>query len=363
VKNKAKRVIIACNTSHIIIAKAYLAIRADSDQIDTTLLLADYNHAAEATYQQMDKLAHASPEFTQALWVNDFMTPSKLDTDSQSISNYINTIQKAVSKTCPEDVVEYCTWSIFNRYEQLLAEAFPSADIVLYEDGLALTSKRKVAEKCPNNKIPQTWIMTHSGISPHHIKRLSCVPQLLAKKHKLPHYLKPSLLLPIDKETYMHVVKEAIDCFSMKLPEDIHPDLDKILIVGTPIFDIVDTYTWENEFLLYKQVIEKVIHREGCVAYWKDHPFISKPFSQALKNSINSDRFIVIDTPQAAPIEYIATQVNFRRTISIGSSAQSILYELFGIPCAVIQQAGLEIVDTASESLSTFRQESLPYYL
>lgn len=134
-------------------------------------------------------------------------------------------------------------------------------------------------------------------------------------------------------------------------------------MIGTPIFDIIDEYTWQDEFTTYKDTIEKLIHKEGFVVYWKEHPSISRPFSSALNNAINNDKFFIVDTPQGAPVEYTAIQLDISKTLSIGSSAQLIMYELFDIPYAVIQKEGLNIVDKAGKSLADFRKESTPYYL
>ena len=355
------RVIIACNTSHIIMAKAFLATKPDSRKIKTLLLLADYNHAAKLTYQQMNKLAETSPEFDKVQWVNDIMSPINLKLDALSINDYITALQGSIANGQPESVVEYWTWSIFNRYEQLLAEAFPESSIVLYEDGLALYVDRGASKKCPTTESQPHWILNNKGISTHHLERLISIPSLLGRQHELPHYIDKTLLHPIDKNSYIKVIQEAATCFGMELEGETDSNVSNVLVIGTPMFDLLDNYSWNEEFTLYKKVIEKLIYDENCAVYWKEHPFISKPFSTKLSRDINSDRFYVVRTPQGAPAEYIALLINISKTISIGSSAQSIMFELFGIPYAVIQQPGLEIVDKAGKSLADFRRASPPY--
>lgn len=365
--NNPKRIIIACNTSHIIMAKAILATATDNRQVKTILLLADYNHAAELTYQQMDQLAKASPEFDKIHWVNDFVPTTQLTLDANSITIHKQTIQDYISPGHPDDVIEFWTWSIFNRFEQLLAESFLASSIILYEDGLALYVDRGVSEICPENEGCAHWVLNQKGISTHHIDRLTTIPNLLSKYFTLPPYFDETCLVALNKEIYISAMQQAITCFGMridqpnKLPHQQH--IRNALVIGTPIFDIIDEYTWQDEFTTYKDTIEKLIHKEGFVVYWKEHPSISRPFSSALNNAINNDKFFIVDTPQGAPVEYTAIQLDISKTLSIGSSAQLIMYELFDIPYAVIQKEGLNIVDKAGKSLADFRKESTPYYL
>lgn len=351
-----------CNTTHAQFVRAYLASDAAPSCTENVAVLADFNHISEDTVRQIDTLIQNEHRIDRSVWINDYFNPCKLKTDLDSLRGYQEGILRAIGE--PVEVI--CTWTLYNRFEQLVMETYPDADVVMYEDGYSLYVARPIANSLSPQQSAEerlVSVMTRSGVAPEHILRVVQIPHILGGGVEKPKYLADCNFVDIGTSVFHEMMLKVAQELGVNWSVNAIWEEQKIaLLIGTPLHQIAPSLSWERERDIYAIAAHRLIG-EGYHVLWRDHPRVKVPFAKSLSGMLPVKDFSVLQLPSSVPLEYVACMHKIDVSISIGSTAQMSMKKFNGVPFKVIDGDDFAFISETGDSLPQFRQNAEHFWL
>ncbi len=240
--------------------------------------------------------------------------------------------------------------SLWGHFEKAVAEAFPKARIVLYEDGLHtyvtagnyrfsargwLTAPRRSwrllksrVRQSLHHDDPSVALILH-----RHLRRVAAAYLWIGRILPAPDYLRPLRRLLIEPEFLRAAIQDAARVVAVPAL-DLDGDANGPLAVALgQCFSNYGDLNHETELAGYVAMARR-LRDEGFTVLWKEHPRTRRPFYDELADAVEG----VYQMPHIGPwpIELFAERLGFARCAGVTSTSLFNFPLLFRIPAFTI---------------------------
>jgi hypothetical protein len=343
------RLVLATGPWQTIMAAS--AIRQSTSALKQTpkdyLVLSGYKLSDE-TKQTMMSIAPLVWNWEAIIWAEDVL---HLDFPSFNQENFPSYLQAFKQRVPVDKVAEIWGCKLQDAAEKIMAEAYPSAKIVIYEDGLhsyidyedwelfdlkVLTNYQDFKYKFKQRVKEQLGYfdcINKYCICRKHIDRISQVYLALTKTLPVPNYLKKRRNVRQLEKDFVLETLSAIATKSETVQQAIsqqNPQKNKVLVLGQ-CFSLWGLFTWEEELSIYSKIISLLLEY-NFTPIWKEHPRMTQPFYQQLVNKHSSLQTLELNLHYSYPIELFVKELNLIGCVSLTSTSLFYLKDLFEIP-------------------------------
>lgn len=290
------------------------------------------------------KLAGEIWQWERVLWLPDFVTVADLPLGQREFGRINCEIVSSIGVEFADEVY-LCKYD--DIYEKLLVEAFSSASLLFYEDGIGtwlasrnlslgewvravcslqtfsfLKKKGLLGEPLPYKRIKQ------GSISKEHMRRVRKV-FLTPLRITTPTLFKGVETVYLEKGRVISLLREVSLGENMNIQKIDFPR-NSALVLGQCyfVFGLMDR---EDEVSLYVNLI-KLLEGRGYKVFWKDHPRANPPLSNDLRKVFKN--IVCIEEWQAGsiPVEVLLAESRPSCCVSINSASLFYCSEFLGIP-------------------------------
>jgi len=260
--------------------------------------------------------------------------------------------------------------ALINR---LFLEAYPTAHVMIYEDGLALyyhyvmesqeISRRFLPWRRWKALLKGTWrvqcqshrLLTYT-IPPFYSKRIDAIWHILGDVLPIPSISK-GRPMKIDHE----VLREQLACIRNVMSGYIpHAQIQKEVILLPQYFSAWGYMSSEAEVGLYEEVVDNLIEA-GYSVLWKDHPRETRPLGSIIAHRFTSN-FRIAQMPKEVPIDVFMAEGGWMACISACSSSLYYARYLHHIPAYTFAASALARISGPTDpALETVREQFADY--
>lgn len=344
------RIVLATGPWQTIMAAS--AIRQATSVLKQTpkdyLVLSGYQLSDE-TKQTMMSIAPLVWNWEAIIWAEDVL---HLDFPSFNKENFPNYLQAFKQRVPLDKVNEIWGCKLQDLAEKIMLEAYPSAKVIIYEDGLhsyvdyedwdlfdrKLLSnysefKYKLKQRV-KERLGYFDCINKYCICRKHIERISQVYLALTNTLPVPNYLKKRGNVKQIEQNFVLETLSAIATKSEAVKQAISQqntqDKNKVLVLGQ-CFSLWGLFSWEEELNIYSEIISLLLEY-NFIPIWKEHPRMTQPFYRELTSQHSSLKTLELNLHYSYPIELFVKPLNLMGCVSLTSTSLFYLKDLFKIP-------------------------------
>ena len=293
----------------------------------------------------MPRIASATWPWERIVWVDDLIDTSMLHWEASGLrrgASRIRRMRQALRDRIgsgSDRVGQLWVSRLWGAPEKRLCEAFSTADVSYYEDGLHEYIAHPV----------NSWYSTYEILRPRMLAR--AIRHWLIGQHRLVALSRPEVIDAVHanriRRAYLSIVEEVPPTpFLEGIPRSVieHDllrravsDASAVLIDWPRSEEVGDQpsvlvlgqcfWRWEvmerdDEIRANREAVRSLVDR-GYRVLWKDHPRADPPLGEPVGEGLNTDQFSVVNLPQACPVELALDRL---RVVAIASASSSSLF-------------------------------------
>ncbi len=302
----------------------------------------------------MLKVAEATWEWEVIVFCDDILDDAKLP-----VLNYFNftelrlELQTRLGKK-KFNQVYVCKLNV--RTEKVILESYPSAKVVLYEDGLHSYVPYPVYKRSFVQDIKDlfklSWVaklfprrfpidfLNNGRIYTRQTSRLQRTYLSLCKEISVPDYMKTSEIKEIQSSSLTFVLKRISSSIFDHLDDTfLTSEIPTILVLGQ-CFSLWNVMSWEEELEVYCEIFKKLGNCNSRII-WKEHPRMKQPFFETITSRFKNLDIRLFPFHYSWPVEIFFERMNIIGCISLTSTTLFYSKYKFGIPAFTsIQSVG-----------------------
>jgi len=224
----------------------------------------------------------------------------------------------------------------WDRPGKFFIEAYPQANIYIYEDGL-----HDYVSHAPigTSRLRNLARNTVADVLPHHrVRKTTCSPwqmrRIVAAYLYLVRFFPASWPMDLlESRTIENATMASVfEAASMAATPHARPPVqhDRSALVLGQAFSHMGLMQRQDEFVAYQRSAELLI-KSGYHVIWKDHPRVEHPFFKDLQASFGDD-ISICPVAQGYPIEPLAMHLGVSVCVSAFSSSLFYLKGIYGMP-------------------------------
>jgi hypothetical protein len=291
----------------------------------------------------MGRLARAVWPWAGVAWADDLLDFRRRIPQAR-YDRVLRTLRERVGVP-PGEVDQLWLCWLTRPPEKLLMEAWPAAEVFVYEDGLTSYMPVTVAEGMDGGGLLRGLLdrwrpvrrlrRSHWDLDPRHRDRVGGLYLCASPETPPPDALAHAPCRFVDDRHLRAALGRVADA----LPEarETGEDTDDgptLLFLGQCLHrnKLLER---DAETALYRGVLDGLLAR-GYRVLWKEHPRATEPFYPELRAGLgtaDAGRFARFEPPHALPVEVVAGRMRLAGCVSGISTSLFYLPRLYGLPC------------------------------
>lgn len=296
----------------------------------------------------MESLAQHLFSWQSVDWANELlpMRPS----DNEWPLDLENLFSSARSRLALEHANELWLNQYTDFPQKVLIEAYPSAKLVIYEEGMMTYTPHHVMQRQWRSSYRELLelaalairgkLLSHLQslricnwrLDPAHLRRIAYIASFLYPSIRPAYPYDRYPILQISCETLRATLQEANARWPVMQNVCIPTGVHKNIVFLDSAFYLRQRISAEDEAALYYPLVEKLL-KKGYRVFWKIHPRDrEKLIIGHLKERFQTCEFLELMVPSYVPIELVCLRTSFRAAVSCISTSLLYLRQLFDIP-------------------------------
>ena len=336
---------------------------ASSEEYEDYLLLYETAGVSQEFKETLHNMAEAVWPWKRIVWAYDLLLNERR-LSQREFDRLCRTIRERLHLSA-DAADELWICFLTRPAEKRLFAAFPGASLVLYEDGLMtylevplapLDSESQSGSFNAFRDFVQKRLEARFSVARFRRSRWDMDSRDQARLRRAYLLLSKNVTLA---STLSHIparfveddlVRRALNAAAKALPENAERTWNegatgtgaasarpRVLILGQAL-SRNKVMSREEEAAFYRRVVAAVLEK-GYVILWKDHPRLSEPFFEELRDFADArqreatGQVTRLNLPHAYPVEIVADRLNLAGCVAGTSAALFYLRRLYHIPC------------------------------
>lgn len=342
--NRPIRCICTLGPSQLLFVAAALRQESisGSDRFDDILLVYGNNLSTES-FELVSQLAHVVWPWREIVRADDVLDYSRLRR-----RRYRARSVPAIRSLLPgTDVRELWTCRLTGQPEQAAMKAFPHADVVFYDDGIASyvdTGSPRQLARHPRRalrelslrvlkRLSSVSLVSHLfARSTWPIKDLSHAYTMFAEVLPFPQHFAGVPRTSVDAGIFRKIIEEIQHCLPDPFQFNVYASEHhrRVLLLAQQ-FHRTGRITWADELRVYTKVCIE-LSQAGYTVLWKEHPKAVQPFLKSVLAQVPNVRPANSHFNDKWPIEILADRLQLSACVSATSTSLLTLPTLCNVP-------------------------------